>query len=188
MNATFKEQLENAVKKVKAFDAPFDKDNPDNQPEIESITLSLGKIISLAKLEAVLAYYQKQRDTLVNGFIPKLMEEEGLSEIKMADGTKVKVEVSWNTSTKDCDKSLLAEWLEENGLGDLIKDSLEFGKGQINESVVAELRERGLEFSRKSDVNATSLKAALKKHMEAGGDLPPDEAVHVSIFNRAVVK
>lgn len=186
--AGFKEQVEDAVKLVKIYDVPFDKENPDNFPMIARTAEELGPVVSLEFLEAVVSYIKRQRDSLVNGTIPKLLEDQGLTSIVTRDGTTVKIETSWNTTTNGCDKSLLAEWLESNGLGDLIKDSLEFGKGQINESVVAELRERGLEFSRKSDVNAMSLKAALKKHMEAGGDLPPEEAVKVSIFNRAVIK
>lgn len=176
------------AQKVKIYESDFDMDDEENYREIENIARSFGPVVPIAKMEALVSFYKAKCKNITDKLIPDIMEEADLTELKLSDGTRVKIETSWNTTTKDCDSGLLAMWLEENGYGDLIKTSLEFGKGQLPENVVAELRERGMEFSRKSDVHASSLKAALKKHMEAGGELPPTEAVKVSIYNRAVVK
>ena len=144
--------------------------------------------LSIEMLETIIANVKDRYNQIVMHDLPLLFEEMGVNSVTLANGKSAKLETVWSVSTKDRDRGLLAEWLESHELGGLIKDSLLFEKGDVDEALVTELREKGKQFSRSSDVNAAALKAALKRHMEDGGDLPPEEAVAVSIFPRVNVK
>ena len=88
------------------------------------------------------------RQTLSEQTIPNLMQQAGLSMLKLADGSSVEVKPFYSARIPASKSEEAFDWLRENGHGDLIKNqvSLEFGMKQDNEakSLVEELKAKGL--------------------------------------------
>jgi len=152
------------------------------------MALEKNNFFTVPILEGLLAQAKRARDEILITDIPLLLAEYGLSEAKLTDGTLVTKETFFETSQSGKDKALLARWLCEHGYEQIIKDTVAFEKGSFDEKVEAFLASGGYSYSKTSDVNGQSLKKTIREHLLAGGELPPDEAVKVTIFERGVVK
>lgn len=144
-------------------------------------------LFSIPMLTDILKEAKRERDEIVNTDIPLLLAEYGLSLAVLDDGTKVTKDTFWEVSQKDKDKDVLAAWLKSHGYQSIIKDTLEFEKGTDLSDLVAFLEAEGLSYERASEVHSATLKKVIREHVEAGGELPPEDAVKVSIFERGVV-
>ncbi len=132
-------------------------------------------------------YHQKEADAkaerlaeLKRVLIPDLMDEMGVSEIKLEDKTKVTVKKSVNVSVKAENKQGLFDWLVDNEFGGLIKSNIqaEFSREEIEQAMqIAEsLRSEGIDATLKQDVHAATLKSFINERLEAGEPLPPQVA------------
>jgi len=76
----------------------------------------------IAALEEQLKNKKAEADDISSRVIPELLQEQGLSEIKLADGSKVAVKKEYRcTLPKDEDKrSQCYKWLRDQGLGDIL--------------------------------------------------------------------
>lgn len=172
------------VRMVDAYERPADDDTVQAvQRAIESV---LTRYVSISAIEAALSRYKAARDAILQEDIPAFLRENHLSSIKMMDGSSIAIETHYSTSQKD--KDLLAAWLEENGYDSIIKTTLAFGKGEFTPEIEAALIEHGASYSKDSNVHGQTLKATIKKHLEEGGDMPPEAAVEVKKFDMAVIK
>jgi len=163
----------------------------DTQPDglEENISVLRGHcIFSIPMLEELLSAAKRERDKILNDDIVCLLAEYGMTSCVMSDGTSIGTEVVYETSQKDKDAALLAQWLEEHGYGGVIKDTVALAKGEYDEELEHFLVENGYTFTRDSSVNGQTLKKTLKDHVLAGGDPPPEEAVSLKMFTRGVVK
>jgi hypothetical protein len=112
--------------------------------------------------------------------IPELLAEQGLSSLKLADGSSVTVKREYRcTLPKDDFKREDAyKWLRENGLGDIIKNnvSVTFGKGEDNKAqqLLDLAASNGFEPNQKSDVAWNTLTALFQERVESGLDMPSD--------------
>ena len=112
--------------------------------------------------------------------IPELLAEQGLSEIKLADGSKVSVKKEFRaTVPKDYLKREAAlQWLRDQGLGDIIKNdvTVSFGKGEDDkaEQLLRLAADNGFEPQQKSDVAWMTLTALFRERIESGLDMPSD--------------
>jgi len=143
---------------------------------------------SIPILEELLAAAKRERDKILNDDIVCLLAEYGMNSCEMLDGTSVGTEVVYETSQKDKDAELLASWLESQGYGGVIKDTVALAKGEYDEELEHFLTENGYTFTRDSSVNGMTLKKTLKDHLLAGKEPPPEEAVSLKMFTRGVVK
>ena len=88
----------------------------------------------IAALEEQLKSKKAEADDISSRVIPELLQEQGLSEIKLADGSKVSVKKEYRcTLPKDEEKRTQCyKWLRDQGLGDIIKNNVfvTFGKGE----------------------------------------------------------
>jgi hypothetical protein len=111
--------------------------------------------------------------------LPELMREVGLSEIKLADGSSVKVvdEVDCNISE---DRRMRAhEWLTQNGFGGIIKSAVtvEFGRDEHDEALVVAKQihdATGRLPDLREGVHPQTLKAFIKEQMAAGTNIPQE--------------
>ena len=91
---------------------------------------------TIESTEEQLKNYKEQLRKLSGEVIPGKMAELGMTSTTMMDGSKVDVvEDIYVSIPKDPQKSKACyEWLEDNGLGDIIKNSvgISFGKGESN--------------------------------------------------------
>ena len=137
----------------------------------------------LSELELVIESLEKQvkeqkekADKISSEVIPNLLAEQGLSSLKLADGSGVEVRKSYSCTVKKDSVESAYTWLRENGLGDLIKNEIavQFGKGEDNkaEQMLYLAAEQGYEPTQKQKVEPMTLKALFRERVEAGLDMP----------------
>ena len=134
----------------------------------------------IAELEDKLKKKKEEADHISSKVIPELLAEQGLSEIKLADGSKVSVKQEFRaTLPKDeVRRDAAYQWLRDQGLGDIIKNnvSVTFGKGEDDKakSLIDLAVANGYEPSQKSDVAWNTLTALYEERVKAGLDMPSD--------------
>ena len=64
------------------------------------------------------------------------MSEMGLAELKLHDGSHLKVSTSYRATITEANKEAAFNWLRNNGLGDIIKNeiSVSFGRNEDNKA------------------------------------------------------
>ena len=110
--------------------------------------------------------------------LPSLLAEHGLSELRMADGSKITVATVISASISKDRLNDAHGWLRHNGFGDLIKNTVAvtFGKGEDEkaQALVEELSENGLSVDQKEAVHPSTLKAFCKEQIEKGTEIPSE--------------
>ena len=123
--------------------------------------------------------------------IPNLMQEAGVSEFKLADGSSVSVKPFYAARIPVSKTNEAFQWLIGNGYGDLIKNtvSLNFGKSEDNiaNSLVEDLKSKGHNVSQKKKVEPQTLKAFVKEAIQNGQNVPMD-LFGVYISNKTTIK
>ena len=132
----------------------------------------------IAKLEDRLKTFKTTETTLSEQTIPNLMQQAGVSLIKLKDGSSVEIKPFYAARIPSSKVEEAFEWLRVNGHGDLIKNNvmLTFGRKQDNEakSLVAELREKGHNVKQAEKVEPMTLKAFVKEQIQGGKNVPAD--------------
>ena len=134
----------------------------------------------IANLEEQLKDKKAEADDISSRVIPELLAEQGLSEIKLADGSKVAVKKEFRcTLPKDEVKREAAyQWLRDNKLEDIIKNNVfvTFGRGEDDkaEQLLNLAADNGFQPQQKSDVAWATLTALFKERVEAGLDMPSE--------------
>ena len=134
---------------------------------------------------------KKQIQHLSGEVIPTMMSEMGLAELKLQDGSHLKVSTSYKASITEANKEMAFNWLRDNGLGDIIKNeiSVSFGRGEDNKAAhYAELAKgQGLDPTQKLKVEPMTLKALVRERIEAGKEMPT-EIFSVYTENKTTIK
>jgi hypothetical protein len=89
---------------------------------------------SIENAEQIVKNLKKKRDHISGEVIPTMMSEMGLAELKLHDGSHLKVSTSYRAHISEANKEAAYNWLRENGLGDIIKNeiSVSFGRNEDN--------------------------------------------------------
>ena len=123
--------------------------------------------------------------------IPNLMQEAGVSEFKLADGSSVSIKPFYAAKIPVSKTDEAFQWLTGNGYGDLIKNtvSLNFGKSEDNlaNSLVEDLKSKGHNVSQKKKVAPQPFKAFVKEAIQNGQNVPMD-LFGVYISNKTTIK
>ena len=148
----------------------FEKDQQDAMKKT-------GNIQSLAdqveRLEAMHQQLEIQEDAVkekkkqiqhISGeVIPTMMSEMGLAELKLHDGSHLKVSTSYRATITEANKETAFNWLRNNELGDIIKNEIlvSFGRNEDNKAAdYAELAKgQGFQPTQKMKVEPMTLKA-----------------------------
>ena len=121
---------------------------------------------------------KKQIQHISGEVIPTMMSEMGLAELKLHDGSHLKVSTSYKAHISEANKEMAYNWLRENGLGDIIKNeiSVSFGRNEDNKAAdYAELAKRsGFQPTQKMKVEPMTLKALVRERIEAGKEMPTE--------------
>ena len=152
------------------------------QTGLESVAELLREQLKLEELiesmEETVKINKEALRKLSGEIIPEKMAELGMTATEMYDGSKVQVvEDIYVSIPKDPEKSKACyEWLDDNGLGDIIKNQvgMSFGKGEGNKAKHLEesIKEMGLIPEVKVSVHPSTLKATIKKWHEEGKSVP----------------
>jgi hypothetical protein len=141
--------------------------------------------------EARLKLLKKKRDHISGEVIPTMMSEMGLAELKLHDGSHLKVSTSYRATITEANKEAAFNWLRNNGLGDIIKNeiSVAFGRNEDNKAAsYAELAKGyGFQPTQKMKVEPMTLKALVRERIEAGKDMPT-EIFGVYSENKTTIK
>ncbi len=162
------------------------KDSKDLLDNVEVTTIAQEcvrlktKEDELVNLEEQVKNKKEEIDEISSRIIPELLAEQGLSAIKLADGSNVSVKKEFRcTLPKDETKREQAyKWLRDQGLEDIIKNNIfvTFGKGEDNKAkqLLDLAAENGFEPQQKSDVSWNTLTALFRERIESGLDMPSD--------------
>jgi hypothetical protein len=142
-------------------------------------------------LETELKRTQQDLAKVAGELLPEALAEHGLSELKMADGSKITVSQVVQAHISKDKQEPAFDWLRENDFDDLIKNvvSLEFGKGEDEQArdVMEALTNRGYWPQNKQSVHPSTLKAFVKEQLEKGSEIPSD-LFGIFIGKKAVIK
>ena len=134
----------------------------------------------IAELEDKLKAKKAEADDISSRVIPELLAEQGLQEIKLADGSKVSVKKEFRATLPkdDLRRESAYQWLRDQGLGDIIKNNVtvSFGRGEDNKAnqLMDLAVANGFTPQQKSDVAWNTLTALYEERVKAGLDMPSD--------------
>ena len=159
------------------------------------IATSCNKLLETQKkistVEEELKKLKEVETTLSEQTIPNLMQQAGLSLLKLADGSSVEVKPFYSARIPASRSDEAFNWLRENGHGDLIKNqvSLEFGMKQDNEakSIVEELKAKGLPVKQKTTVHPSSLRGFVREQIQDLGKDVPAELFGTYVANKTKI-
>jgi len=146
---------------------------------------------AIEKTEDSIKELKKKRDHISGEVIPTMMSEMGLAELKLHDGSHLKVATNYKAHISEANKEMAFNWLRNNGLGDIIKNeiSVSFGRNEDNKAAdYAELAKgQGFQPTQKMKVEPMTLKALVRERIEAGKDMPT-EIFGVFTENKTTIK
>ena len=110
--------------------------------------------------------------------IPTMMQEQGLESLVLDTGQKLTIKKELYASIKEENKIKALGWLQEHGLGSIIKSTVkvEFNRTEIVQAgkLAEELIRRNMDPEFKEYVHPTTLKATLKIEIANGKPVPLD--------------
>ena len=176
----------------------FEKDQQDAMKRTEGIQSLADQVQRLEAMQQQLEIQEdaikekkKQIQHISGEVIPTMMSEMGLAELKLHDGSHLKVSTSYRATITEANKEAAFNWLRENGLGDIIKNeiSVSFGRNEDNKAAdYAELaKSQGLQPTQKMKVEPMTLKALVRERIEAGKEMPT-EIFGVFSENKTTIK
>ena len=176
----------------------FEADQQDAMKKTDNIQSLADQVESLENVnssienaEEIVKNLKKKRDHISGEVIPTMMSEMGLAELKLHDGSHLKVSTSYRAHISEANKEMAYNWLRENGLGDIIKNeiSVSFGRNEDNKAAdYAELAKRsGFTPTQKMKVEPMTLKALVRERIEAGKEMPT-EIFGVYSENKTTIK
>jgi hypothetical protein len=171
--------------------ANIDQTGLETVAELLREQLKLEELIS--SMEETVKINKEHLRKLSGETIPEKMAELGMTSTTMYDGSKVEVvEDIYVSIPKDPQKSKACyEWLEDNGLGDIIKNQvgISFGKGEGNKAhhLQETIKEMGLIPEVKVSVHPSTLKAIVKKLHEEGKLSVPDNTFSLFIGQKTKI-
>ena len=176
----------------------FEADQQDAMKKTENIRSLADQVEKLEELqtrlstqEEIMKDTKKQIEKVSGDIIPTMMSEMGLSELKLQDGSHLKVATSYRATISEANKEAAFNWLRNNGLGDIIKNeiSVSFGRNEDNKAAsYAELAKgQGFQPTQKMKVEPMTLKALVRERIEAGKEMPT-EIFGVFSENKTTIK
>ena len=176
----------------------FEKDQQDAMKKTGNIQSLADQVENLEEIartienhEEHLKSLKKKRDHISGEVIPTMMSEMGLAELKLHDGSHLKVSTSYRATITEANKEAAFNWLRENGLGDIIKNEIlvSFGRNEDNKAAdYAELAKgQGFQPTQKMKVEPMTLKALVRERIEAGKEMPT-ELFGVFSENKTTIK
>jgi len=157
----------------------FEADQQDAMKKTENIQSLADQVEKLEELqsrlqtqEQIMKDTKKQIERISGEVIPTMMSEMGLAELKLQDGSHLKVSTSYRATITEANKEAAFTWLRNNGLGDIIKNeiSVSFGRNEDNKAATyAELAKgQGFQPTQKMKVEPMTRKALVLERIEAG--------------------
>ena len=153
-----------------------------SQENIKSISDKCHQLQQLQKQykekEEELSKIKSQVRDMEERIIPEMMQEAGVSKIKLKDGTEVEVKPFYAAKIPESRVDEAFGWLRGQGFEDLIKNTVtaNFNRGQDNQvsELIKVCEEHGFAYSKKEKVEPMTLKAFVREQIESGNKIPFD--------------
>ena len=176
----------------------FEKDQQDaikKTDNIQSLADQVerleGVMTTIEKAEENLKLLKKNRDHISGEVIPTMMSEMGFAELKLNDGSFLKVSTSYKAHISEANKEAAYNWLRNNGLGDIIKNEISVSFGRYEDNKAADYanlaKGQGFQPTQKMKVEPMTLKALVRERIEAGKEMPT-EIFGVFSENKTTIK
>ena len=176
----------------------FEADQQDAMSKTENIQSLADQVQMLEGLntrieasESNIKDLKKEYQRISGEVIPTMMSEMGLAELKLSDGSHLKVSTTYRATITEANKETAFNWLRNNGLGDIIKNEIlvSFGRNEDNKAATyAELAKgQGFQPTQKMKVEPMTLKALVRERIEAGKEMPT-EIFGVFSENKTTIK
>ena len=176
----------------------FEQDQQDAMSKTENIQSLADQVQMLEGLntrieasENNIKDLKKEYQRISGEVIPTMMSEMGLAELKLSDGSHLKVSTTYRATITEANKETAFNWLRNNGLGDIIKNEIlvSFGRNEDNKAAdYAELAKgHGFQPTQKMKVEPMTLKALVRERIEAGKEMPT-EIFGVFSENKTTIK
>ena len=176
----------------------FEQDQQDAMSKTENIQSLADQVEMLEGLhkrieasENNIKDLKKEYQRISGEVIPTMMSEMGLAELKLSDGSHLKVSTTYRATITEANKETAFNWLRDNGLGDIIKNEIlvSFGRNEDNKAAsYAELAKgQGFQPTQKMKVEPMTLKALVRERIEAGKEMPT-EIFGVFSENKTTIK
>jgi len=151
----------------------------DNMGKIGAVATDIAEIENeIQKLKEELKKKEDYKTKLSEEVLPSLFSEVGLSELKLADGRKIKVSEYYRAAIKVENRDAAYAWLRNSGFGDLVKNQItcSFGRNEDEKAseLVSELTSKGYESAQREWVEPSTLRAFVREQYEAGREIPMD--------------
>lgn len=147
---------------------------------LETITRLAGEAAdceqSIAVLEQSLKDLEARREAILSHLLPDAMDEGGVREFTLTDGTKIEIRdiVAGSIAKKNLVEAIA--WLKDHGYSDLIKTevSVAFARGAVDEAeeLATTLRDLDLRPEVKTAVHPQTLGAWAREQLASGVSLP----------------
>ena len=151
--------------------------------ELQKLSNNIQKLLDLDKtieeLEETIKEFKRERAIVSEETIPQQMQELGISDTTMADGSKITIKEGFHCRIPKDKIEEAHAYLRQEDLGDIIKNqvSTSFGTGEDNMAgdLAGYIKENyGITPDVKESVHPSTLKATLKKRHEEGLADPDD--------------
>ena len=153
-----------------------------SQDSVKSISDKCNQLNTLKKQiekdeESLTLLKHKARD-MEERIIPEMMQEAGVSLLKLSDGSTVEVKPFYAAKIPESRVEEAFSWQRGKGFEDIIKNTVtaSFNRGQDNEvsELIKVCEDHGFNYNKKEKVEPMTLKAFVKEQVEAGKELPFD--------------
>lgn len=156
-----------------SINAPTTGEMKDLQELVDAQTMLEEQI---KKVEEYLAEVKEKLLGIQTVAIPNLMDEIGIKEFKLNNGKKVTVREDVRASIRKDFVSDAVRWLDEHGLGGIVKDEVKanFARGELERvrELLAFCAENNIAADEKLSVHPQTLKATVKEQMAKGVEFP----------------
>ena len=153
-----------------------------SQDNVKSISEKCNQLKDLQKQiedqEDKLKTLKNQSRDLEERVIPEMMQEAGVSLLKLADGSTVEVKPFYAAKIPESRVDEAFGYLRSNGFEDLIKNTVtaSFGRNEDNKAkdLLADLQGQGMAVTNKVWVEPQTLKSFVKEQTGKGENIPHD--------------
>ena len=144
---------------VEDFSVDEFKDQTEGMEVAEAARIQNRLREVLEKADQIKTHIQKIYDFMRYTRMPEVMDTHDIESVRIEGIGRVYLLSDYNVSTKAGQKQAAVEWLIENGFGDIVQET----------------------------VNASTLKAVIKKEVIAKGKEVPEDLFNVSPFTRSQI-
>ena len=128
--------------------------------------------------EALIVDLKKELNMILRMDIPGVLDEVGMKDFTLTDGTNVKIVHKIKASIAKINMPEAVEWLKDNGLGDIVKETVSVLMNKIpqetKDKMLEAITELGLQSELAVKVNANTLSATVREQKEEGIEIPED--------------